>query len=333
MQVKKQNLLVRIVSIRGMAQVLTVTLALIIMCIIFGGINKNFFSADNVMNLLRQVCPILLVGIGQSYVLITGNIDLSIGAAVGMSCMVSATLIQNGMPVLPAIIITMLLAIVVGILNGYLVGRVGLPAFIATLGTQIICRGAGQIVNNNYNTNRLVGEGVDRLADTLYYGKTLGMFNPVWITLIIFALSFFVLEKCRTGRYLYAIGSNREAAKLSGVNVVKTTILSYIVSGTLAGLVGLFTMSIVSMGTMDAGTNYELNAVAASVIGGVSTLGGQGMLLGTFVGACIWGVMYNGLQFAGAPVALRNIVIGVIVIMSVLIDIVIRQRRAKKSKV
>lgn len=333
MQEIKPNVFKRIVSIRGMAQVLTVTVALIVMCAIFGGINPNFFSGNNVMNLFRQICPILLVGIGQSYVLITGNIDLSIGALVGMSCMVSATMIQNGMAVFPAIVITMLVAILVGVLNGYLVGGVGLPAFIATLGTQIICRGVGQIVNNNYNTSRLVGEGIDRLADALYYGSFLGVYNPVWFTLVIFAVAFFVLQRSRTGRYLYALGSNSEAAKLAGVNVVKTTIISYIVSSALAGFVGLFTMSIVSMGTMDAGTGYELNAVAASVIGGVSTLGGQGMLLGTLVGACIWGVMYNGLQFAGAPVALRNIVIGIIVIMSVLIDIVIRQRRAKKSKV
>lgn len=328
-----QNALVRVISIRGMAQVLTVTLALILMCFIFGSINQNFFSTNNIMNLLRQVCPILLVGIGQSYVLITGNIDLSIGALVGMSCMISATLIQNGMGVVPALIITMVLALIVGILNGYLVGKIGVPAFIATLGTQIICRGIGQIVNNNYNTKRLVGDDMDALADILYYGKTLGIFNPVWITLIIFIIAFFALQKCRIGRYLYAIGSNKEAAKLSGVNVVRTTIISYVVSGLLAGLVGVFTMSIVSMGTMDAGTNYELNAVAASVMGGVSTLGGEGMLLGTFIGSFIWGVMYNGLQFAGAPVALRNIVIGVIVIMSVLIDIIIRRRRARKSKV
>lgn len=226
----------------------------------------------------------------------------------------------------------MVFALAVGVLNGYLVGKVGVPAFIATLGTQIICRGIGQIVNGNYNTKRLVGDDMDWLADALYYGKTLGMYNPVWITLIIFLVAFFALQKCRIGRYLYAIGSNKDAAHLSGVNVVRTIIVSYVVSGLLAGLVGLFTMSIVSMGTMDAGTNYELNAVAASVIGGVSTLGGEGMLLGTVIGACIWGVMYNGLQFAGAPVALRNIVIGIIVIASVLIDIILRKRRAKKNK-
>ncbi|NLZ54077.1 MAG: ABC transporter permease, partial [Thermoanaerobacteraceae bacterium] len=136
----------------------------------------------------------------------------------------------------------------------------------------------------------------------------------------------------RTGRYIYAIGSNIEAARLSGVNIIFTTTTAYVVSSICACTVGLVTCATSGMGTMDAGTGYEMYAVAASVIGGVSTLGGQGILLGTVIGASIWGVLQNGLQFAGAPVAIRNIVIGIIVVISVLLDVVVRKGRPRRKK-
>ena len=123
-----------------------------------------------------------------------------------------------------------------------------------------------------------------------------------------------------------------EAARLSGVNTLNTVIKAYVVSAFCAGVVGLITCATTGMGTMDAGNSYELYAVAAAVIGGVSTLGGQGILLGTVVGACIWGALANGLQFAGAPVAIRNIVIGIIVVLSVLMDVIVRTRRTDKTK-
>ncbi len=150
------------------------------------------------------------------------------------------------------------------------------------------------------------------------------LYNAVAIALVIWAFFFFLLERTRTGRHLYAIGSNADASRLSGVNVDRATCVAYLVSAFCACVVGLMTTATSGMGAMDAGNMYEMYAVAASVIGGVSTLGGQGLLLGTVVGAAIWGVLQNGLQFAGAPVAIRNIVIGVIVIVSVLMDVVVR---------
>ncbi|MPM67460.1 Xylose transport system permease protein XylH [bioreactor metagenome] len=145
----------------------------------------------------------------------------------------------------------------------------------------------------------------------------------------------FLLSRTRTGRHIYAIGSNLEASKLSGVNIIRTTNNAYLVSAICACAVGLIICATSGMGTMDAGNSYEMYAVAASVIGGVSTLGGQGILLGTVIGASIWGVLQNGLQFAGAPVAIRNIVIGIIVVVSVLMDVVLRggkPRRTAKDK-
>lgn len=323
----------RLMSIRGMGQVVTVAVGLVILCIVFGVLNPAFFSGKNIGNLLRQIAPILLIGIGQSYVLITGNIDLSIGSVAGMSCMISATLMTKGVNPWAAVVITMACCLAVGIFNGVLVAKCKLPPFIATLGTMTIARGIAQIVNNNYNTDA-IGEGAKIFRNLFYYGKFLGLYTPIWIALILWLIFNFILSKTRSGRHIYAVGSNVDAARLSGVDVLVTTIKAYCVSAICACVVGLIICATSGMGTMDAGNSYELYAVAASVIGGVSTLGGQGILLGTVIGASIWGVLQNGLQFAGAPVAIRNIVIGIIVVISVLLDVVVRsgKSRAKKSK-
>jgi len=327
---KKQNGWKRILAIRGMGQVITVGIGLVVMCIVFGIINPTFFSSKNVANLLRQIAPILLIGIGQSYVLITGNIDLSIGSVVGMSCMISATLMTKGMNPWVAVVITLICCLIVGVVNGGLVAKCKLPPFIATLGTMTIARGIAQIVNNNYNTDA-IGDKAKVFRDFFYYGKVVGIYNTVLIAMVLWLVFNFLLSKTRTGRHIYAIGSNIEASKLSGVNIIMTTTKAYLVSAFCACVVGLVICATSGMGTMDAGNSYEMYAVAASVIGGVSTLGGQGILIGTVIGASIWGVLQNGLQFAGAPVAIRNIVIGVIVVVSVLIDVIVRSGRFSKK--
>ncbi len=334
---QKTNPFKRLMAIRGMGQVITVGMGLVVLCIVFGLINENFSSAANVTNLLRQIAPILLIGIAQSFVLITGNIDLSIGSVVGMSTMIVSTLMSRGvMPPVGAIAVTLLCCLAIGVMNGFLVAQCKLPPFIATLGTMTIARGIAQIVNNNYNTDSIMKffpEAAQRFKDFFYYGKTLGIYNGILIAVVLWVIFNFMLSKTRTGRHIYAVGSNMEAARLSGVSITLTTIKAYAISSFCACVVGFITCATVGQGTMDAGNSYELYAVAASVIGGVSTLGGQGILLGTVIGAAVWGVLQNGLQFAGAPVALRNIVVGVIVVLSVLIDVVVRKGRKKKKNV
>lgn len=330
MNSKRQSLNKRLFAVRGMGQVVTVGVGLIVMCVVFGIINPTFFSGKNVANLLRQIAPILLIGIGQSYVLITGNIDLSIGSVVGMSCMISATMMTKGLNPWAAVVLTLMCCLVVGIVNGLLVAKCKLPPFIATLGTMTIARGIAQIVNNNYNTDA-IGDQAKGFRDFFYYGKLAGVYNTVIIAIVLWLVFNFLLSKTRTGRHIYAIGSNMEAAKLSGVNIIATTTRAYLVSAFCSCIVGLVICATSGMGTMDAGNSYEMYAVAASVIGGVSTLGGQGILIGTVIGASIWGVLQNGLQFAGAPVAIRNIVIGAIVVISVLIDVIVRSGKISKE--
>ncbi|AEV28241.1 permease component of ribose/xylose/arabinose/galactoside ABC-type transporters [Sphaerochaeta pleomorpha str. Grapes] len=331
MERERRNPVKKVLAIRGIGQVLTVTVGLIVLYVVFGIMNPVFFSSRNIANLLRQIAPILLIGIGQSYVLITGNIDLSIGSVVGMSCMISATMMTKGANPIVAVIITMICCLAIGLANGLLVSFAKLPPFIATLGTMTIARGIAQIANNNYNTDS-IGEAAQGFRDFFYYGKTMGLYNTIWIAAVLWIIFNFILNRTKSGRHIYAIGSNLEAARLSGVNVISATNKAYLVSAFVSCVVGLITSATSGMGTMDAGNSYELYAVAASVIGGVSTLGGQGLLFGTVIGASIWGVLQNGLQFAGAPVAIRNIVIGIIVVVSVLLDVIVRSGKGTRKK-
>jgi ribose transport system permease protein len=331
MNTEKRGVRGRILAIRGMPQVITVTIGLIIIFAVFSALSDNFLSVRNLRNLMRQAAPILIIGIAQSFVLITGNIDLSIGSVVGMSCMISATLMTKGVSPVNAVGITVISCLAVGLINGQLVAKCSLPPFIATLGTMTIARGIAQIVNNNHNTDS-IGEGARVFRRLFYYEDIGGVYSSVWIAVILWLVFNFILSNTRTGRHIYAVGSNIDAARMSGVNVNYTVTAAYLVSAFCSCVAGLITCAAGGVGTMDAGNTYELYAVAASVIGGVSTLGGQGLLLGTVVGALIWSVLQNGLVMAGAPVAIRNIAVGIIVVISVLLDIVVRSGKRMRHK-
>ena len=325
----------KLMSVRGMGAALTAFVGLIIIYVAFGLIEPQVFTWANIRNLLRSMSKYLLVGVGQSYLLITGNIDLSIASTVGMSAMISATLMTHGVAIPIAVLITMCCCLVIGLINGFLVGKFRLPPFIATMGTMFVARGVAYMVNGNRNTDAIasgIGKpAADAYQNFFYYGKTLGLYNTFWIALIIFLIFFFVLAKTRTGRHIYAIGSNIDAAKLSGVNVTATITKAYLISSFCSFSVGLILCAQAGMGNMEAGNMYEMYGVAAGVIGGVSPLGGTGTLLGTFAGAAVWQTLENGLSMVGAPVGIQRIVIGIIVVGSVLLDVVFRQGIGGKS--
>ena len=268
--------------------------------------------------------------------MITGNIDLSIGSVVAMSAMISATMMSKGMPIIAAVITAMIACLAVGLINGIFVAKLKLPPFIATLGTMFCARGVGYMVNGNRNTDAIASgigkEAGEAYQNFFYYGKTAGVYNAFWIALVLFLVVFFIMQKTRTGRHIYAIGSNVEAAKLSGVNVFATVTKTYMISALCAFVVGLILCAQASMGNMEAGLSYEMYGVAAGVIGGVSPLGGAGLLLGTFAGAGVWQTLENGLGIIGAPVGIQRIVIGIIVVAAVLVDVLIRQGTGLKKK-
>lgn len=316
----------RLLEARGVKSVLTAVVGFCLLFLVFAFLSPQFRSSDNIRNLLRQIAPTLIIGMGQAFVLITGNIDLSIGSVVGMSSMIAATLMSSGTRPGPALAVAFAASMLVGALNGGLVARLNLPAFIATLGTMTLARGIAQLVNNNSNTD-FIGNDAQLFRDSLYYGRFLGIYSAFWIAMAIWLVLNFVLSQTTLGRHFYAVGSNRDAARLSGVSVFGTVFISYMISAFCSCMTGFILLASAGMGTMDAGGTYEMYAVAACVIGGVSTLGGTGILSGVIAGAGIWGILQNGLQFIGAPVALRNIIIGVIVILAVMLDIVTRRDR------
>ena len=324
------------IAIRGLGAAMVGFAGWVVLLLVFGLIDPNILKATNILNLLRSMAKYLLVGVGQSVILITGNIDLSIGSVVAMSAMISATLMSKGVSIILALLVALAACLVVGVINGVLVGKFKLPPFIATLGTMFCARGVAYMANGNRNTDAistgLGKEAGDAFQNFFYYGKTLGVYNAFWIAFIIFAIVFFVMAKTRTGRHIYAIGSNVEAAKLSGVNVFATTTKAYLISAFCSFVVGLILAGQAGMGNMEAGNSYEMYGVAAGVIGGISPLGGTGLLLGTLAGAGVWQTLENGLGIIGAPVGIQRIVIGLIVTGAVLIDVVFRQGAGAKKK-
>ena len=327
---EKKSLSSRMFSTRGAQSVFTAACGFVLLFIIFSILSPQFRSGNNIQNLFRQIAPTLIIGMGQGFVLITGNIDLSLGSVVGMACMTAGTMMSRGVSPIVAILVTFVMSLAIGVVNGVLVAKIELPSFIATLGTMTVARGIAQMVNNNHNTD-FIGDAATTFRNFLYYDSFLKVYSTVWVALILWVILNFLLSKTKTGRHIYAVGSNIDAAKLSGVNAFHTILVTYLVSAFCACLCGLVLLASAGMGTMDAGTTYEMYAVAACVIGGISTLGGTGILAGVIPGAGIWGILQNGLQFVGAPVALRNIVIGVIVIAAVMLDVLTRTGR-KKSK-
>ena len=324
-------------AIRGLGAALVGFAGWVVLLLVFGMIDPNILKVNNILNLLRSMAKYLLVGVGQSVILITGNIDLSIGSVVAMSAMISATLMSKGASILVALLVALAACLAFGFVNGVLVGKFKLPPFIATLGTMFCARGVAYMANGNRNTDAistgLGKEAGDAFQNFFYYGKTLGIYNAFWIAFLIFLAVFFIMSKTRTGRHIYAIGSNVEAAKLSGVNVFATTTKTYLISAFCSFLVGLILAGQAGMGNMEAGNSYEMYGVAAGVIGGISPLGGTGLLLGTLAGAGVWQTLENGLGIIGAPVGIQRIVIGLIVTGAVLFDVVVRQGVGSKKKV
>ena len=322
-------------AIRGLGAALVGFAGWVVLLLVFGMIDPNILKVNNILNLLRSMAKYLLVGVGQGVILITGNIDLSIGSVVAMSAMISATLMSKGVSIIVALLVAMAACLAFGVVNGILVGKFKLPPFIATLGTMFCARGVAYMANGNRNTDAistgLGKETGDAFQNFFYYGKTLGVYNAFWIAFVIFLVVFFIMAKTRTGRHIYAIGSNVEAAKLSGVNVFATTTKAYLISAFCSFVVGLILAGQAGMGNMEAGNSYEMYGVAAGVIGGISPLGGTGLLLGAFAGAGVWQTLENGLGIIGAPVGIQRIVIGLIVSGAVLID-VLRQGAGAKKK-
>lgn len=296
-------------------QFLSTLSGLVVLMIIFSMSNGNFLSTGNLLNVAVQTTPILLIALGQTFVLISGGIDLSIGSNIALAGVTTAMLMKSGVPIPIAIIVGLVTTALVGALNGSLITYGKLPPFIVTLGTMTAIRGITLTL-----TAGIPISGLPDSFNRIGIAKTLGIPNPIYI-MIAFALLFgLILGKTKTGRFTYALGSNFEAARLSGVNTHKSLIKVYMFSGLLAGVAGLVMAARIISAPPTAGMGYELDAVASSVIGGASTMGGEGTIAGTVVGAFVISVLRNGLNLMGVSPFIQQIVIGVVIVAAVFFD-------------
>ncbi len=296
-------------------QLLTTIAAFVVICIAFTILNPNFISISNILNVCNQVAPVAIISIGQTYVLITGGIDLSIGSNIAIGGVLCCQAIVAGMPVIVGILIGLLAGTVVGIINGVLVVYGKLPPFIATLGTMMAIRGLALTI-----TNGIPVTGLSKSFSFIGTDSWLGIPISVYIMAVCAVVFGIILAKTKSGRYTYAVGSNYDATRLSGINVNAAIIRVYAISGFLSALAGIIMAAKISSAPPSAGDSYELNAVASSVIGGASTMGGEGFIAGTIVGAFVFMTLSNGLNLAGISSFLQKVVIGIVIIAAVLWD-------------
>ncbi|MDR0722488.1 MAG: ABC transporter permease [Treponema sp.] len=300
---------------RSQKQLLSTFSGLFLLGVVFTILSPYFFSVNNLLTVATQTAVIAIIAIGQTYVLITGGIDLSIGSNIALSAMIAGLVMRVNLPVPLAILAGLATGLTSGAVSGTLVAFGNIPPFIATLGTMTVARGISLTLTQGIPISGLP-KGFTRWG-TDY---TLGIPNPVLVMVLLVLIFGFVLAKTKLGRYVYAVGSNFEAARLSGVNTRKTLILVYVFSGLLAAFAGLLMAARIISAQPAAGDGYELDAVASSVIGGTSTMGGEGTIAGTFIGAFVIGILRNGLNLIGISPFIQKIVIGVVIVGSVFFD-------------
>ena len=290
-------------------------IGLILLCLIITFVTPSFLTVANITNVFTQVSVNAIIAVGMTFVILTGGIDLSVGSTLAISGAISASVIKSTGNVFLAIIAASIVGILVGFVNGFLIAKGKLQAFIATLATMTIFRGLTLVFTN--------GTPISKLPESfLSIGNAkLGFIPiPVLITIVVAVISIYVLSQTRFGRYLYALGGNEESAKLSGINTDKIKMLTYVVSGFVSAIAGVIITSRIGSASPNAGTGFELDAIAAVVIGGTSLAGGEGKISGTIIGALIIGILNNGLNLMNVSPFYQSIVKGLVILIAVLLD-------------
>jgi ribose transport system permease protein len=307
--------------------------ALILLIVFFSVANPYFLTFDNFVNILIATSVVGVMALGETFVIITGGIDLSVGTVMTLSSVMTAVAITNlGLPIPVGVVVGILTGGVMGLLNGVLIARLGLPPFIATLGTLNIARGLALVITQTrpiyFTDTPEFNQGV---MGNLFGIKISGEFGIPNIAIIMFIaviIAAFILNRTVLGRYTFALGSNEEAVRLSGVSVKWWKMAVYVLGGLFAGLAGVLIGARVNSAQPALGFGYELEAISAVVIGGTSLAGGEGTILGTIIGAFIVRTLSNGLQIMSVPQEWQIVVTGVVVILAVYLDI-IRRRQQK----
>jgi ribose transport system permease protein len=291
---------------------------LIVLLVLFGAMtlaSDEFLTTDNLANLSRQVAIFGIIAVGQLLVILTAGIDLSVGSVLGLTGCVTAQLLVEGMPVPLAIVVGLLVGVALGLFNGSLVAYGKLPPFIVTLGMLGIARGL-VLVLTDASTVQPLPDSFGNIAN----GDFIGLPNLLWMFIIVVVVTAFVLRRTVFGRYIYAVGSNPESARLSGVPVTAVLVSVYSIAGLLAAVGGVLFASRLNAGIPTAGTGYELNAIAACVIGGASLFGAKGGAFGAAAGALIVATLNNGGNLLAVNAFYLQIIIGALILIAVAFD-------------
>lgn len=290
-----------------------VLIATLAMCVVFIILNKNFVQYNNIITVLQQMVLNGVLAVGMMFTIITGGIDLSVGCTYAITGIVVASCTVNyGMNPFLAIVVGILIGAVLGAFNGFLINKLKLQPFIATLGTMSLYRGIAYVVTG--------GVPVTNVPDSyrnIFNGEMFGGIRYyIVVMIVVFVIAHVILSKMKSGDYLYAVGGNEEAAKLSGVNVIKTKYIAYIFCGICAAIAGMIMLASLGSAEATAGQAYETNAIAAAAIGGTRMAGGKGTALGTFIGALMLSVLKVGMVVINVDSFWQFVVTGIIIIVA-----------------
>lgn len=297
----------------------SIGLALIAEIILFSQFSQYFFTADNLLNVTLQASITAIIAAGMTFVILTAGIDLSVGSLVAFAGILATSVIKINLPVYLGLSLGILTGLLFGVFSGYIAGlfvtRFKITPFIVTLALMTIWRGASFV----YTEGRPIWD-LPEVFSYLGGGRVAGVPVPTIIMIIVFVVSHIVLTKTRFGRYVYAVGGNPEAARLAGINTNKIIISVYIISGVLSAVSGILLASRINSGQPNAGLMYELDVIAAVVVGGTSLFGGRGTIIGTFLGAMLIAVLRNGLNLLNVGSYVQQVIVGVVILLAVLLD-------------
>jgi len=301
---------------------LTLVALLALMWVVLSFSTKSFMTPNNIANLLRQGAMIAILALGETFVVITAGIDLSVGAVVGFTSVIIALLLTNGFPIWASIIITLLVGLAIGVFHAFGISKLGLPPFIMTLATLTALRGVGLLITNGATISITNDEftGFSR-------GDFIGVPNLFWMVIVVAIPAYVFLHQSRFGRYLFAIGSNTEAARLSGVNTTGMLYVAYTLSSLCAAFVGILLAARIGIGNATQAEGWELQAIASSVIGGTSLFGAVGSVHGPLLGSFILTTINNGANLLNVNAFWQRIITGVLIIVIVYFDGLRRKKR------
>lgn len=301
-------------------------IALFLLCLALSIMSDKFLTFSNLWNVMRQISVNICISVGMTLIVLTAGIDLSVGSILALCGAITAGLLKNGIElpvqnlfigftVLGAILAGALTGSALGAFNGWAITKFHVPPFVATLAMLTVARGLTMLWTGGFP--------ISGLGDTFLLigtGWFLGIPIPVWISIAVVSMAVFLTEKTRIGRYIYAIGGNESASRLSGINVTRVKIIVYTIAGALAAVGGIMVTSRLDSAQPNAGISYELDSIAAVVIGGTSLSGGRGSVLGTVLGALIIGVLNNGLVLLNVSPFWQQVVKGLVILLAVIID-------------